>query len=219
MKGRDVSLRNTEVKYGSVAKWLHWTTALCVFLSYAGVYYRHYISPYCEKSISLAACSPDNVIALYAHTGFGLTVGVLVVLRLLWRWSSTIPSPEPGSRLEHIGAHAGHLGLYFFLITIPLSGWMGVMGDPNFFGLYRVTGFLNTRLYEILVTNWMGITFEQFEKPVDWFHKDLAGTYLFWALIIAHVAAGLYHHFQKNDRILVRMFPEGWLKIRHEKVQ
>jgi cytochrome b561 len=86
------------------------------------------------------------------------------------------------------------------------------MGDPSVFGWFKVTGFVNTPVYEMLVTNWMGTTFEEFEKPIDWFHKVLAGTYLFWMLFVIHVAAGLYHHFGKRDRTLVRMLPDGWLK-------
>lgn len=178
--------------------------------SYAAVYYRIYISPYCPKG-PLEACAPDNVAALQAHTGFGFTVAALVILRLVWRWMNPVPEAPPGTRLQQLAAHYSHYAMYFLLITLPLTGWIGVMGNASFFGLFKVTGFVNTPLFDIIVTNWLGMTFEEFEAPFDWFHKVVGGTWLFWTLFAAHVGAGIYHHVGMRDRVLVRMLPKGWI--------
>ncbi len=148
-----MGIRNTNQDFGSIAKWLHWVTAFCMLASYAAIYYRIYIAPHCDKMTPLRDCAPDNVMALRAHTGFGFTVAALVVLRLVWRWMNPVPALDTGSRLQHFAAHISHYGLYFLLITLPLTGWLGVMGNASFFGLFPVTGFVNTPLFDIVVTN------------------------------------------------------------------
>ena len=36
-------IRNTDISYGSVAKWLHWLTALLVLVAYLLVLYLKYV--------------------------------------------------------------------------------------------------------------------------------------------------------------------------------
>ena len=207
-----MTIRNTASDYGSIAKWLHWVTAFCMLGAFGAVYYRVYLTDMCDKYTPLAECDPDNRIALFMHTGLGLTVGVLILLRIAWRLTNKQPQLEPGSRLEHAAAHLGHYALYAVIIAMPLTGWLGVGGNPSWFGLFEVTGVRSTAVYDLVVTNWMGLTYEEFEKPIDWIHKTLVGTYIFWLLFAVHVAAGIYHHVCKRDRTLVRMLPKGWLK-------
>ena len=51
----------------------------------------------------------------------------------------------------------------------------------------------------------LGLTFEQIEEPIDFFHKEVRGARVAWMLIAIHVAAALYHHFVMRDRTLTRM--------------
>jgi len=62
------------------------------------------------------------------------------------------------------------------------------------------------------VTQWMSLDWDTFEKPLDIFHKEIAGPWLLSILICIHVGAALYHHFWKKDQTLVRM-----LAIRSER--
>ena len=54
----------------------------------------------------------------------------------------------------------------------------------------------------------MGIGFEQFEKPIDFIHKQVLGSRLVWLLILGHVLAALHHHFVKKDKTLQKMTSE-----------
>ena len=49
------------------------------------------------------------------------------------------------------------------------------------------------------------INFKEFEKAIDFIHKDIGGAWLVWLLILGHVMAALYHHFVKKDRTLQKM--------------
>ena len=141
-----------------------------------------------------------------------MSIAAFVLLRIIWRLSNTKPNPEPASRLEHLGARLGHGALYFFMFTMPLTGWMGSGGPTDVFGVFEVPAFRGSWLYDLLVTQGLGIDFETFEAPVDFFHKAIGGSRLVWILILIHVSAALYHHFYKRDRTLVRMLPARFVK-------
>ncbi|HEX7028356.1 MAG TPA: cytochrome b [Gammaproteobacteria bacterium] len=191
-------LRNTPEAYGEIAKWLHWIIALLFLAAYCAVYYRHWFT---EKN------TPGNWNALQLHLSFGVTIGVFVFLRVLWKLTNPGPRLEPGTRWEHLAAKAGHAALYFFMIAMPVTGYLGTGADTHYFFTYHIPKFENTALYEWLVTGLLGMSFEQFEEPIDFFHKDIGGALLVWILIAIHVAAALYHHFVKRDRTLKRMLP------------
>ena len=84
-----MTLKNTADNYGTIAKWLHWLTALLFLGSYVSVYYRHWFTE---------AKTPENWTALQLHLSIGVTIGVIVLLRILWRIANRHPDPVPGSR-------------------------------------------------------------------------------------------------------------------------
>lgn len=81
-------LKNSADSYGLIAKWLHWGTALLFLGAYVAIYYRQWFTE---------AKTVENSIALQLHLSFGLTVAVVVALRIIWRLSNQVPAPEPGS--------------------------------------------------------------------------------------------------------------------------
>ena len=93
---KTVTIKNTTNNYGLIAKWFHWGTALLFLGSYCTVYYRHWFTE--EKT-------PENWIALQLHLSIGISVAVIVVLRIIWRNLNQIPNPEPGSSLAHLAGH------------------------------------------------------------------------------------------------------------------
>jgi len=76
----------------------------------------------------------------------------------------------------------------------------------EFFFLFEIPKFADTWLFQTLVADGMGLTFEQFEAPMDFIHKQ-GGAYLVWLLILGHAAAALYHHYHLKDRTLLKMLP------------
>ena len=95
---------------------------------------------------------------------------------------------------------------------MPFTGWMGSAGPTDVFGLFEIPSFRQSWLYDLLITQGLGIDFGTFEAPVDFFHKAIGGARLVWILILIHASAALYHHFYKKDRTLVRMLPTKFVK-------
>lgn len=132
---------------------------------------------------------------------------VFAGLRLWWRQRSrTMPDELPGSRLEHAAARAVHAALYGLIVAMPVTGYLGTGVDTEFFGIATVPRFADTPLFDLAVTQVMGLTFEEFERPIDWLHKTL-GELLVLALVGLHVAAALFHHYVRRDGAMRRMLP------------
>lgn len=191
-----MGLKNTADNYGAIAKWIHWLTALLFLGAYMSVYYRHWFT---EES------TPENWTALQLHLSFGVSVAVIVVLRIVWRLSNRNPDLEPGSKFEHLAAHAGHYALYLIMIVMPVTGYVGTGVATEFFLMFDIPKFEDTQLFSLIVTDGLGMSFEAFEEPIDFIHKEILGVWLVWILILGHALAALYHHFVKRDRTLAKM--------------
>jgi cytochrome b561 len=191
-----MSFRNTTNNYGTIAKLLHWLTATLFLGSYMTVYYRHWFTH--EKT-------PENWTALQLHLSIGVSIGVIVILRIIWRVINQQPKQEPGTKMEHLAAHLGHYALYGVMILMPLTGYLGTSVDTEFFFMFDIEKFDSTQLFTYLIQDRLGLPFTEFEKPIDFLHKEILGAWLAWILILGHVTAALYHHIVKKDRTLLKM--------------
>jgi cytochrome b561 len=189
-----VKLKNTTDNYGSVAKWIHWSTAALFLVAYATVYFRQWFT---EPRTEV------NWTALQLHLSIGITIGVLVVLRIIWKFYNVSPALEPGKQWEHKAAQLGHFALYAILVAMPITGYLGTGVATEFFYLFDIPSFKDTALFSFVFGDW--IAFEDFEKPIDFVHKEILGAWLVWILIAGHAGAALYHHLVKGDRTLKRM--------------
>ena len=88
------------------------------------------------------------------------------------------------------------------MITMPISGYLGTDADPEYFNLPR---FSQTAVYLSIVEEKMGLSWDDYERPFDFYHKQIGGALLVWMLILLHAGAALYHHFVKHDDVLIRM--------------
>jgi cytochrome b561 len=191
-----MNIKNTPNNYGSIAKWIHWITALLFLTSYATIYYRRWFTE--EKT-------PENWNVIQLHFAIGITLGVLVVLRIIWRMSNTNPKPEPGSKMEHLAAHLGHYALYAVMIIMPITGYFGTGAATDYFSMFEIPKFEDTAMFSYFVNDLLGMTFKEFESPMDFIHKDIFGKWVLWMLIVGHAAAAMYHHFIKKDRTFKKM--------------
>ncbi|MGI1999157.1 cytochrome b [Shewanella frigidimarina] len=191
-----MSIKNTTRDYGTIAKWLHWLTAVLFLGAYSTVYFRQWFTE--EKT-------PENWTALQLHLSIGVTLAVIVALRIIWRVMNKKPNMEPGTKIEHLTAHVGHYALYAVMLLMPITGYLGTSVNTEFFFIFDIEKFDNTALYTYLITDGIGITFQEFEKPIDFIHKNILGAWLVWILILGHIFAALYHHFVKKDRTLEKM--------------
>ena len=139
------------------------------------------------------------------HLSFGITIAAVVALRIIWRNLNQTPIQEPGTKRAHLATQLGHYALYAVMILMPLTGYIGTGVNTEFFNLFDLPKFEATSLYQMLVTDWMELSFEEFEEPIDFVHKKIMGKWFVWILILGHVMAAIYHHMVKKDRTLIKM--------------
>lgn len=147
--------------------------------------------------------SPQKLKFYSWHKWLGVTVFLLVLLRLVWR-ATHRPPPLPASlpAWQRQAASATHWLLYALMLTIPLSGWLmsSAKGFQTvYLGLIPIPDLLakDEALGEILAT----------------VHAVLA--YSLMALLTVHVAAAVKHHWVDRDEVLGRMLP--WIKSRKDR--
>jgi 1,2-dihydroxy-3-keto-5-methylthiopentene dioxygenase len=114
--------------YSVTAANLHWLTAIPA----VG----------CVSSVLICQQSPKEEKGkwMWRHKSLGLLTGMIVAPRLAYRIfnrSAYKVFPLDGNKLEHFAASATHLGLYGFMVMMPVSGiamgYYGGKGLPFFF--------------------------------------------------------------------------------------
>jgi len=107
--------RNTHARYGSLSIALHWSMLVLLAATYACI----------ELRGQFARGSGARVLIVQFHFMLGLSVGLLVWLRLLARSLGVTPSivpPLPAWQTRV--ASLMHLALYALMIGLPLLGWL-----------------------------------------------------------------------------------------------
>jgi cytochrome b561 len=90
------------------------------------------------------------------------------------------------------------------MVMVPLTGYLGHGRPAKLFFLIEIPRFADTWIFKTLVEGWMGLTWKQFEAPMDFMHQQ-GGATVVWMLVVAHAGAALYHHFVRKDLVLKRM--------------
>src|ERR1700761_8618425 len=108
-----MSIRNTPARWGHVSQFLHWLIVVLIIVQVV--------------LANMAARLPlgPKKIGVYAwHKSFGITILVLAIIRLLWRWANPTPLlPGTLKPYERVLANFTHATLYILLFAMPLSGW------------------------------------------------------------------------------------------------
>lgn len=111
--------QNAPTRYGSVARSLHWLTALLI-LSAIGLGLYAEDLPY-DTAETLAAKAQIFSI----HKTIGVAAFFVALARILWALSQPRPAPlHPERRLETLAAETVHWALYISMLAVPLSGWV-----------------------------------------------------------------------------------------------
>ena len=178
-----LTAKNESNRYGKVSRMLHWTIAiLFISLIPMGIF---------------ASMIPEDTEyrnAYYVvHKTIGVTVFLLVIVRLIWNRLSRRPSLDNAltSREEKL-AHRAHNTLYFMMLAIPVTGFMmtSYHGYETYFFFWEMQPLWEqSEIYQV----WGG------------FHKYLL-PYLLYIVLGAHILGALKHQFiDKHANAFKRM--------------
>lgn len=107
---------NTSTSYGSVARGLHWLTALIILSNIA-------LGLWAERIPLEQMALKVQVFSL--HKTLGIAALVVALARIAWALSQTRPAPvHPERRLETLLAEAVHWTLYGSMVLVPVTGWI-----------------------------------------------------------------------------------------------
>jgi cytochrome b561 len=179
-----MTFRNTPDQFGLLARAFHWLIFLLLIGSFTIAY-----------SMVALPLSPRKLQLYSWHKWFGVTVFMLVLLRLGWRLINPVPDPPASTPTwQRHAAGISHLMLYMVLIVMPPIGWvmstslnlplvyLGLIEIPSPFGVDQARGELLKAVHY-----WLSI--------------------LLLVLVAIHVLAALYHHVILRDDVLRRMLP------------
>lgn len=168
--------------YSVVARSLHWLMAILIFWAIV-----------IGKVAAGLPSSPEKIQLFVMHKSAGITVLMLAVGRLLWRFFNKPPALGLGVRDEKL-AHLGHLGLYALMLLVPLSGWLlnSAAGYP--FGWFNL----------ISVPHVPGID-EGAKDVLASIHEVLF--YVIAVMVIGHVLMLFHHRYAHKLNLLPRMLP------------
>jgi cytochrome b561 len=162
---------------------LHWIMAVCILaMLFIGVG-------------MVSTIAPEYLTLVGIHKPLGILILILALIRLVVRLVYGAPPlpldlPEP----MKLAAYLSHYALYALMIAMPLIGW----------------AMLSAADYP--VTLWSGFSLPQIVPQSASLHTLLwnAHFYLafcFFALILMHLAAGLFHALIRRDGVFDAMGP------------
>jgi cytochrome b561 len=172
-------------RYTKVAIALHWILALGILLQ---IWLGFHLG-------DVPRGAPERSAWVNFHKSTGITLAVLILLRLAWRIAHR-PPPLPATMpaWERSAAHANHVLLYVCMLGMPLTGYVATNFSKfgiKYFGL-------------VMLPPW-GFEDKQIYAAFNATHKLLA--LVFVGLIVLHIAAALKHALFERNGILRRMWP------------
>ena len=178
-----MKFRNTTERYGAFHQLLHWLIGLgMIGMVFFGLVMED-IAP------------EGNKYAYYGlHKSIGITILILVAIRLFWRFTNPIPHLPAGmTKWQILLAHGVHLGLYVVMIGMPLSGWMMSSGGGHPVSLWGIP---------------MPSLIEKDKTIGHFFHEaHEIGGWVVLALVGLHVVGAIFHQFVLKDGLMMRMLP------------
>ncbi len=173
----------TEQRFTPVQRVIHWLMAICILaMLFIGVG-------------MVSTVMPDYLTLVAIHKPLGIAILVLVLLRLAVRArAGTPPLPHDLPEPMRLAAHLSHYALYAAMLALPLIGWGMLSAAP-----YPVVLFGAVHLPPILPQS------EQLHALLWTAHRLIA--LAFFALILLHIAAALFHALVRRDGVFEAMSP------------
>ncbi len=170
-------------RYDGVRRGLHWLMAVLILLAIALGLTAAYLP---------AGQSPRPEL-LDIHKSLGLTVLVLIVVRIAYRLvKGEPPYREALDPLTHLASRLAHAALYVLMLVMPLSGYIfsaaGGYSLP-WFGLFKWPRVLPS---DKNLSQWG-----------EWVHDKAA--WIIIGVVVLNIMAVIWHVTIKRDGVLARM--------------
>ena len=170
-------------RYSGVAISLHWMIAMMVLLLVIlGL-----------TMTDIPRGTPERSMYYNFHKSVGLTVGILMLVRLWWRWRCPPPPlPTDMPRWQVVSSKISHGLLYACLFIMPLSGFAATQFTKwglKYFGLFKIPpmAFVDKSIYKIL---------QEIHQILGW---------LLMFLITIHILAAIKHSIFDENKIMQRI--------------
>jgi len=172
-------------RYDNVAIALHWLVAIGVLVMIGLGWYM----------TDIPKGTPARAFYFNLHKSIGVTLGIIVLIRAIWRWNHP-PPPLPAGTASWVvnAARLSHTLLYALLIFMPTVGFIAsnfTKYGVTYFGLFKIGPFFseNKTLYDLF----------------QGFHEAAASVLV--AVIVIHIAAAVKHLASDKDDVFHRMLP------------
>ncbi len=181
---------SAQARYSTVAIVLHWLIgALVIFEIGLG----HNMED---------AAGPTKFAVFQLHKSIGVTILLLVALRLLWRFMRRPPAVS-ATGWEKTLAYIVHGLFYVLLFALPITGWIAIST-----GRVVVPTLLFGAIPWPDAPGFSGMAAaarESWNEAAEFIHVNLANLML--VLFALHVLGALKHHFIDRDADIARMAP------------
>ncbi|MBC8008013.1 MAG: cytochrome b, partial [Prolixibacteraceae bacterium] len=139
--------------------------------------------------------SPAKLKLYSYHKWIGVTIFLLVLIRVAWRASHRPPAPPASMPAwQHRVASIAHFFLYLLTLAIPVSGWL----------MSSASGFQVVYLAVLPIPDLLAKSKDAADQ-LKQLHEAL--NWLMVLVVALHVAAALKHHLVDRDEVLRRMLP------------
>lgn len=170
------------LRYGTVARSLHWGMALLFTWQFGGMILKNVIGR-----------TPLMQFWVGSHASVGTLLLVLVIARALWAVVEWRNRPPHTSGFVGLASAAGHALLYLLMLVIPAIALLRMFGSGRGVKLFGVQLVEPTRQQ----VEWM-------MAPANALHGNLA--WLLLAVIAGHILMVAVHHFIWRDQTFYRMY-------------
>jgi cytochrome b561 len=170
----------SQVRYNAVARTLHWSIGLLILFNLV---------------TGMFGESMEKVwVSMPLHKATGLVILLLSFVRLGWRLSH-VPPAYPFDFQLALRRFAGftHAAFYVLMIAVPMTGWIFSSAEKwplSIYGLFDWPKLALTKAMPIV-------------EAAHTAHVILG--YGFGALVVLHIGAALFHHYELKDAMLRRM--------------
>jgi cytochrome b561 len=168
---------------------LHWLTAILVIVQWT-----------IGRTTGLLPRGPLRVDIWSLHVLLGVSIALVLVVRIVWRVRRGNRLPGVGTSLERAAASFVHIAMYVVLAVVV------------------VLGFANTYVHGFPLFNVLTLPGQQDMATilrVNSWHGFAANVLA--VLILLHTAAALFHHYVKRDGVLRRMWTRPAAAAQHDK--